>query len=197
MSKDQEMLKTKVITPEVICSFPYLFEISDYTQKYGLSIPIPESDKAAIKQIKTAIGNAAENKWGAKARAQIGKKIESPLRTGNKEKEDDAIYKDTLFFSANSTTKPGVINIDNRQITAEDDAIYPGCILRASVVFYAYDFTGKKGVACGLQNVMKVKDGDQIGGKPTAEDDFSDFSSDEFKEDLVQDGDDSSEDDVF
>ena len=47
------------------------------------------------------------------------------------------------------------------------------------------------------KNVMKVKDGDQIGGKPTAEDDFSDFSSDEFKEDLVQDGDDSSEDDVF
>jgi hypothetical protein len=54
--------------------------------------------------------------------------------------------------------------------------ISPGCIIRASVNFYAYDFKGKKGVACGLQNVMKVKDGEAIGGKTMPEEDFGEFA---------------------
>jgi hypothetical protein len=181
MTEKKENLTTKYVTPEVVCSFPYLFEKSDYTDKYGLSIPVPVDNDDEIKKIKTMIGNAAENKWGKKSRAEIGKKIASPLRVGNDEKEDDAVYSDTIFFSANSSSKPGVVDAGLKPIIDQDE-IYPGCIIRASVNFYAYDYKGKKGVACGLQNVMKVKDGEQIGGKSSAEDDFSGYASAETDE---------------
>jgi hypothetical protein len=169
-----EKLTTKYVTPEIVCSFPYLFEKSDYTEKYGLSIPIHKDNEDEIKKIKAMIGNAAENKWGKKARAEIGKKIASPLRDGDDEKPEDEVYANTVFFSANSSKRPGVVDKALQPIMEMDD-IYPGCIIRASVNFYAYDFKGKKGVACGLQNVMKVKDGEQLGGKSKAEDDFADF----------------------
>lgn len=174
-----ETLKTKIVTPEIICSFPYLFTVSDYTGKYGLSIPIPKENEEAIANIKACIENAAENKWGRKARAEIGKKIESPLRDGDTEKADDEVYRGTIFFSANSNKKPGVVDKALQPILDQDD-IYPGCIVRVSVNFYAYDFKGKKGVACGLQNVMKVRDGEAIGGISKAEDDFAEFADTSF-----------------
>ncbi len=170
-----EKLNTKIVTPEIVCSFPYLFEKSDYTEKFGLSIPIPKSEEAEIKKIKTLIGNAAENKWGKKARAEVGKKIASPMRDGDEDKPEDEVYVGTVFFNANSIKKPGVVDSALQPLMDMDD-IYPGCIIRASVNFYAYDFKGKKGVACGLQNVMKVKDGEAIGSKARAEDDFADFA---------------------
>jgi len=182
----EKVLLTKMVTPEIKCSFPYLFETSDYTGKYGLSIPVPEDDEKTIKQIKTLIGNAAENKWGKKARTEIGKKIDSPLRNGNDEKEDDEIYRDTIFFSANSSTRPGVIDRYKQPIMEMED-IYPGCIIRASINFYAYDYKGKKGIACGLQNVMKVADGERIGGKSSAEDDFADFTDEITEETETED----------
>ncbi len=180
-----ETLKTKIVTPEIVCSFPYLFEVSSYTEKYGLSIPIPKQDEAAIANIKNCIGNAAENKWGKKARAEIGKKIESPLRDGDTEKEEDEIYQGTIFFSANSNKKPGVVDKAIQPIMDQDE-IYPGCIIRASINFYAYDFKGKKGVACGLQNVMKVRDGEAIGGKAKAEDDFAEFADTSFDTEAME-----------
>ena len=174
-----EALKTKIVTPEIICSFPYLFTVSDYTQKYGLSIPIPKTDTDSIEKIKVCICNAAENKWGKKARVEVGKKIESPLRDGDAERDDDEVYSGTVFFSANSNKRPGVVDKALQPIISPEE-IYPGCIIRASINFYAYDFKGKKGVACGLQNVMKVRDGEVIGGRSRAEDDFADYSDTSF-----------------
>jgi len=194
MTKENEKdLTTKYVTPEIVCSFPYLFEKSDYTEKFGLSIPINNSEKAEIKTIRTLIGNAAETKWGKKARGEIGKKIASPLRDGNQEKEDDDIYRDTIFFSANSSKKPGVVGKDLKPIMDMEE-IYPGCIIRASVNFYPYDFKGKKGIACGLQNVMKVKDGEVIGSKASAESDFAEFAGEveeekTFQEEIEEDED--------
>lgn len=181
MTEKKETLATKYVTPETICSFPYLFEKSDYTEKYGLSIPIKLDQEEEIKTIRAMIGNAAEMKWGKKARAEVGKKIASPLRDGNEEKDDDEIYRDTIFFSANSSKRPGVVDKSLKPII-DPDEIYPGCIIRASVNFYAYDYKGKKGVACGLQNVMKVKDGEAIGGKASAESDFAGYASESERE---------------
>jgi hypothetical protein len=43
-------LNTKYVTPEITCSFPYLFEVSDYTNKFGLSIPVPKDNEEEIKK---------------------------------------------------------------------------------------------------------------------------------------------------
>ena len=46
------------------------------------------------------------------------------------------------------------------------------------VNFYAYATKTAKGIACGLNNLMKVKDGEPLGGHSRAEDDFADIDDD-------------------
>ena len=38
-----------------------------------------------------------------------------------------------------------------------------------SIVFYAYNANGNKGIACGLQNLQKLEDGEPLGGRSRAE----------------------------
>ncbi len=39
---------------------------------------------------------------------------------------------------------------------------------------------GNKGIACGLNNLQKIRDGEPLGGKSHPEDDFSDEADDDF-----------------
>ena len=50
---------------------------------------------------------------------------------------------------------------------------YSGVYGRASINFYAYNANGNKGIACGLNNLQKLRDGTPLGGKSRPEDDFS------------------------
>lgn len=49
---------------------------------------------------------------------------------------------------------------------------YSGCYGRASIIFYAYNANGNKGIAAGLQNLQKLEDGEPLSGKSRPEDDF-------------------------
>ena len=53
--------------------------------------------------------------------------------------------------------------------------MYSGCYVYASVNFYAYNTSGNKGIAAGLNNVLKVADGEPLGGRISAEADFYDM----------------------
>ncbi len=46
--------------------------------------------------------------------------------------------------------------------------------------FYAFNSNGNKGVACGLGNIQKIKDGEPLGGKSSAVDDFTTLADDDF-----------------
>ena len=50
--------------------------------------------------------------------------------------------------------------------------MYSGVWAILSVTFYAYEVSGNRGVACGLNNVMKYKDGEMLGGRASADSDF-------------------------
>ncbi|MNV25452.1 hypothetical protein D3C71_1165480 [compost metagenome] len=56
--------------------------------------------------------------------------------------------------------------------------VYSGCFGRVSLNFYAFDTKGNKGVAAGLNNVQKMSDGDYLGGRSSAEDDFDELEGD-------------------
>ena len=56
--------------------------------------------------------------------------------------------------------------------------VYSGIYGRASINFYAYNAKASKGIACGLQNVQKIRDGEPLGGHSRAEDDFDDDFND-------------------
>lgn len=49
---------------------------------------------------------------------------------------------------------------------------------RASISFYAFNSSGNRGIACSLNNLQKIADGEPLGGKSRAEDDFADDEED-------------------
>jgi hypothetical protein len=167
----------KIVTPEFRVSFAYVFVpqsgFDNQTPKYSLVMLIPK--KTDITELKKLLQDAAKSKWGDK----IPKGIRNPIRDGN-EKELDG-YKDMWAISASSKIKPGIVGPDMQPIISTDE-FYSGCYARASVTAFAYDQKGNKGVAFGLQNIQKLKDGEPFSGRTRPEEDF-DATSDSPKED--------------
>ena len=58
--------------------------------------------------------------------------------------------------------------------------VYSGCYARVPLNFFAFNSNGNKGIACGLGNIQKVRDGEPLGGKSTAADDFATLADDDF-----------------
>ena len=82
-------------------------------------------------------------------------------------------------ITANSSTAPGIVDA-NRQPIIDTSEVYSGVYGRASINFYAFNSNGNKGIACGLNNLQKIRDGEPLGGKTRAEDDFADEGEDDF-----------------
>ena len=166
---------TKVVTGTVRLSYEHVWEpasIHGGEEKYSASLIIPKSDKATVNAIQKAVDAAIEEglaKFGGKKPNKAALKL--PLRDGDTEREDEA-YKDSYFLNANSTTAPQVVDRAVRPILDRSE-VYSGCYIRASLSFYAFNTNGNKGIACGLNNVQKVKDGESLCGRTNAADDFS------------------------
>ena len=97
-------------------------------------------------------------------------------RNGDLERDDEA-YKGAYFVNANSATAPGIVDAD-RQPILDTSEVYSGVYGRASINFYAFNSNGNKGIACGLNNLQKIRDGEPLGGKSRPEDDFADEDED-------------------
>jgi len=177
---------TKVITGEVRLSYANLWEpksINGGAPKYSVSIIIPKSDVRTLAKIKTAI-EAAYSEGETKLKGN-GKtvpplaSIKTPLRDGDVDRPDDEAYADSYFINANSATAPGIVDSSCETIF-ERSQIYSGVYARASVNFFAFNSNGNKGIACGLNNIQKLRDGEPLGGKPRAEDDFATEDDEDF-----------------
>lgn len=173
-------MKTKVVTGKVRFSYLHVFEpkaIEDgQTPKFSANILIDKKDKKTLKKIEAAIDAAKEDGKG-KLGGKIPKKLKTPLRDGDEEREDDPTYEGMMFIAANSTRRPGVVDEELNKII-DPDEFYSGCYGRASINFYAYNTGGNKGIAAGLNNLQKLEDGERLSGGTTAEDDFGDFDDD-------------------
>lgn len=151
--------------------------------KYSVSLIIPKSDTKTIEKIQAAI-QAAYDEGQGKLKGN-GKSVpalsvlKTPLRDGDAERPDDEAYADSYFINANSGTAPGIVDAD-RQPILECSEVYSGVYGRASINFYAFNSNGNKGIACGLNNLQKIKDGEPLGGKFRAEDDFDTEEDDDF-----------------
>lgn len=157
--------------------------INGGTPKYSVSLIIPKSDTVTVEKIKAAIQAAYEEgqsklKGNSKSVPSLSV-IKTPLRDGDLERPDDESYKDSYFINANSATKPGIVDADLQQII-ERSEVYSGVYGRASINFYAFNSNGNKGIACGLNNLQKIRDGEPLGGKSRAEDDFATYDDEDF-----------------
>lgn len=166
-------MSNKVITGKVRFSYANVFEpksINGSDPKYSVSLIIPKEDKVTIDKIKAAI-EVAKKEGISKLGGKIPANLKTPLRDGDIDRPDDPAYADSYFVNANSTIRPGIVDA-NLQPIIDSTEFYSGCFGRASIVFYAYNANGNKGIACGLQNLQKLEDGEPLGGRSRAEDDF-------------------------
>lgn len=128
--------------------------INGGTPKYSVSLIIPKSDTVTINKIKAAI-EAAYKEGEAKLKGN-GRSVpalsvlKTPLRDGDAD----------------------------RQPILDTSEVYSGVYGRASINFYAFNSNGNKGIACGLNNLQKIRDGEPLGGKSRPEDDFADEEED-------------------
>ena len=177
----------KVITGhDTRWSFANVWEpksINGGTPKYSVSLIVPKSDVKTVAKIKAAI-EAAYHEGEAKLKGS-GKSvpplaaIKNPLRDGDIERPDDSAYANAYFINANATSAPGIVDADRNPILSRSE-VYSGVYGRASISFYAFNSNGNKGIACGLNNLQKVRDGEPLGGKTSAESDFSTEEDEDF-----------------
>lgn len=178
--KDPVQNGNKVVFGPCRLSYTHLF--NKYTPdgggdgKYMTNVLIPKSEKKTIAAIEAAIEVAKKSgivgKWGGKE----PKKLDMPLHDGD-DKEDEN-YTDHLFVNAKCNQRPGIVDKNKNPITDEEE-IYSGVWAYVSVTFYPYDVNGNKGVACGLNNIMKFKDDECFGGRMSAENDFNGFGDED------------------
>jgi len=174
---------TKVVTGIVRLSYANIWEpksINGGAEKYSVSLIIPKSDTKTITAINAAVDAAIEEgkgKFGGKVPNKAALKL--PLRDGDIDRPDDEAYANSYFVNANSNTAPQIVDRQVEPILNRSE-IYSGVYARVSINFYAFNSNGNKGIACGLGNIQKIRDGEPLGGRTNASDDFATDVNDDF-----------------
>ncbi|MNO32457.1 hypothetical protein D3C76_224460 [compost metagenome] len=192
---------TKLVTGKARLSYAKVWEAEedDYGNLwFSTAILIPKDDKATLAKYK-AIIDVLKEQAKAKYGGKLPKDFHTPLRDGDEEAEEKGeAYEGHYFFNAKSKNKPGIAkpigkDADGKTKFAEitdTTEVYSGCYAKVSVNFYLFDTKGNKGIAAGLNNIVKVQDGDFLGGRSSVNDDFA---NEDFDDDIV----DISEDDFM
>ena len=173
---------TKVVTGIVRLSYASIWEpksINGGDAKYSVSLIIPKTDTKTIAAINKAVDTAIEEgkgRFGGKIPNRAALKL--PLRDGDIERDDEA-YTNAYFINANSKTAPEIVDKGLNAILDKSE-VYSGCYARVSLNFYAFNSNGNKGIACGLGNIQKMRDGEPLGGRSSAESDFATADDDDF-----------------
>lgn len=181
--KNQSKLKTKVITGKnTRLSYFHGWDpvsINNGPKKYSVCVLIPKDDVETVNSINEAIDTAIEEgvaKFGGKKPNKAA--IKTPLRDGDVERDDEA-YKGHWFINANSPSAPQIVDARVNPILDREE-VYSGCYARVSLSFYAFNSNGNKGIACGLGNIQKIRDGESLGGRSSASNDFTTEADDDF-----------------
>lgn len=178
-----ETSSTRIVTGKVRLSYAHIWKpqaINDGDDpKYSTSLIISKDDTETISKIEAAV-KAASDIAKAKNNGKLPPKFKLPLRDGDEEKPDDAAYANSYFLNATSRQKPGVVKKVRGVFHAitDEDEVYSGCYVLASLNFYHFDTKGNRGVAVGLNNLLKVADGEAMAGRASAESDFANVEFD-------------------
>lgn len=178
---------TKVITGKLRFSYLNVFKPRAASEgqepKYSACLLIPKTDKETVKKIKAACEAArmaSADKFGGK----VPETLKLPFHDGdgempNKGEPYGPECHGHYVINATSKSKPRVLDREKNEIL-DSTELYSGCYGRAALNFYAYNVSGNRGVACGLNNLQKLADGEPLGGnRSRAEDDFDDDFEDE------------------
>lgn len=169
-----------LVTGKVRLSYEHLWEpvaIKDGEPRYSVSLIIPKSDTKTVKAIQDAVEQAKQD-GKAKFGGKIPANLKLPLRDGDIERPEDEAYANSYFINCNSKDKPQIVD-RNVQPIIDRSEVYSGCYARVSISIYPFNTNGNRGVACGLGNVQKIADGEPLGGRTRAEDDFEAYEDED------------------
>lgn len=162
-------------TPFGVLSFPNLFtarapvEGSDPRFSLNLVFDKEAQETAEFKALKDAIRQCAVDKWGN----NMPKNLRNPIRDAS-EKDYDGYDDGKVFINAWTKNPPGVVGPTREDILDPKD-VWAGQLARATVKPFAYDTSGNKGVALGLENVQIGKfDMPRLDGRVSAKAAFDD-----------------------
>ena len=176
---------TQVTTGLVRLSYFNAWKPDPKDGKFKTAILIPKTDEETVGKINAAIKELtaeAIKKFGFKNN-KLPVTFKTCLRDGDEEKDDDN-YAGQYFLNATSKNQPGIVGMERdennklKRITDENE-VYSGCYARVSLNFYIFDVDGNKGIAAGLNNVQKVRDGEKLAGGSSADSDFDDDFEDD------------------
>ena len=162
-----------VTTGEVRLSYVNLFQargINGSEPKFSVTLLIPKSDVATKAAIDKAIEEAAQdgtvNKWNGVRPP----KMATPLHDGDGVRQSDGMpfgeeCKGHWVMTANCSENrpPQVVGLDRQPIVNQSD-VYSGMYGYVNINFFAYNSNGRKGIGCGLNAVMKSREGEVLGG---------------------------------
>ena len=168
----------KITTPIFRVSFPSVFEAKameeGQTPKFSVCAVFDPSKFTArdreLWNAMQALGDEVSLDKFKKKLNQLPANFKKPFRDGAEKADLVGFGEGKIFCNFSSKMRPGLIDRDNAPITNADD-FYPGCYARATITAYAYDNKGK-GVAFGLQNLQKLRDGDRLDSRTDASEDF-------------------------
>ena len=184
---------TRVKTSEVRLMYCHLDapQAFDDTQKpkYSVSMIIPKDDRNTLGQIKKNYEEAIQR--GIEKYGQGFSKNSTPLIRPQGSNNgllidadlddryaDDTDFKGTYILSAKALTKPMCLAKETGRKALEGEElkeiIYSGCYGKVLFNLYPFNAGVNKGVACGLDSVMKTRDGESLGGRVNAMDYFGD-----------------------
>ena len=174
---------TKVVTGKVRLSYAHLFE--PFAQlnsepKYSCGLLIPKKDKVTIKNLRAAQQAALEAGKDSKFGGKIPAVWADTIKDGDEQADLDRNpeYAGHLYMSVSSNTRPGIVDI-NVQAILDSSEVYSGCYVRASINAFPYLYMGKRGVSFGLNHIQLIEDGEFLGGRSRAEDDFDSIDGDD------------------
>lgn len=170
---------TKVTTGVVRFAYVNVWRpvsVYDGEERYSVSIIIPKKDKNTINSIISAVDKAMDKGKKKLEKARF-EDIKMPVRDGDAERPEDKAYEGSYFINAYSKTKPQVVGRDIEPLKDEKE-FYSGCYGRASLTFYVYNHEGEVGVACGLGNLQKLRDGEVLTGYSNPKVEFASFTYD-------------------
>jgi len=195
------------------CRFSYcnVFEARETPsgdKKFSVSVLIPKEDEQLVAKVKKEIENAKSTgiEKGTFTKAQVAAStFKLPLRDGDAEVEGGARgpeYKGMFFFNAASKNRPGVVGRDARTELMDADEFYSGVWGNIDVNFYPFAAKGpsgavvSRGVAAGLNNLMKTDEDARLDGRQRAEDAFGGMEEGEEATETADAGPDTPDDDI-
>lgn len=174
---------TRVLTDEVRLSYANLVTPRTNSAdpnaepKYSVTLLIPKSHTAVKENIDASIEHAAKEALSKSRGGARPPVMPIPIHDGDGVKTNGMPYgeecKGCRVITASSKNKPEVVHQSDIRTQLAPQDIYSGMYARVTINFFAYNRLGRKGIGCGLGNVMKTREGEPLAGGASAEADFA------------------------